>query len=98
MRYKPTSRSPFVTQKLRALIMVTHPVAVLIWFFATILFGLIFAHGIINPSLLIRMAVVIASSQVCVGCMNEYCDRFIDAQIKPWRPIPSGQVSEQAAA
>lgn len=97
MQHKPTSRSYFGAQKLRALIMVTHPVAVLIWFLATILFGLIFVHGDINPFLLIRMAVVIAGSQVCIGSMNEYCDRFLDAQIKPWRPIPSGLVSKQVA-
>lgn len=81
----------------KAYIKLTHPVSVLQWSAATVVFGCIAARGMPDPDLLIRMVVVIIGSKVFIGCTNDYCDRVIDARLKPWRPIPSGAVSEDSA-
>ena len=82
---------------LKALIELSHPVAVLIWGSATWLFAIIATHGSISTVLLLKLIVVVISSQVIIGATNEYADRFIDAELKPWRPIPSGRVSERTS-
>jgi 4-hydroxybenzoate polyprenyltransferase len=74
-----------------------HPSGILTWSVATVVFTCIAVKGVPNPVLLTYMIIVVISSQICIGCMNDYCDRTIDAQIKPWRPIPSGEVSERSA-
>lgn len=83
-------------ETVKAYVALAHPVAVLIWFVATILFSCVAVQGIPNPLLLFRMVVVVVTSQICIGSMNEYCDRAMDTKIKPWRPIPSGRISERA--
>ena len=82
---------------LRALIALTHPVAVIAWSCVTVLFSFVAVRGIPEMSLLIRLVIVVAASQVCIGATNECCDMEVDRQIKPWRPIPSGQASPRSA-
>ena len=45
------------------------------------------------PNLVAAMAFGYAS----VGALNDYCDRDLDRQTKPWRAIPSGLVSPSLA-
>src|SRR6476660_4835358 len=80
-----------------ALVALTHPVAVIAWSCATVLFSFVAVQGIPEISLLLRLVIVVAASQVCIGATNEYCDMEVDGQIKPWRPIPSGQASPRSA-
>lgn len=61
------------------------------------LFSFVAVRGVPNLWLLLRMTVVVTASMITVGCVNEYCDRAIDAQFKPWRPIPSGRITPRTA-
>src|SRR5438874_10302699 len=81
----------------RALVVLTHPVAVVAWSCVTVLFSFVAVRGIPEMSLLIRLVIVVAAAQVCIGSTNEYYDIEVDRQIKPWRPIPSGQASPRSA-
>jgi hypothetical protein len=66
--------------------------------FANVAAGVFLARG---GQMALRDVLVIAAS----GCLytggmvwNDYCDRHIDAQERPDRPIPAGEVSPNAAA
>lgn len=82
---------------LKAYVMLTHPVAVLVWSTATVLFASIVARGHPGHIVLAEMVAVVAGTQACIGCFNEVTDREVDAKVKPWRPIPSGAVSVRSA-
>ncbi len=82
---------------LKDCIKLTHPKAVIQWMILTIIFSCIFMEGLPDISVLLRIVVIIALSQISIGCMNDYCDRNLDKLIKPWRPIPSGRISTRSA-
>jgi 4-hydroxybenzoate polyprenyltransferase len=56
--------------------------------------GLMFvAHRGSPPfGLTLRAMVVVAASQVAVGALNDFVDRYDDARTQPEKPLPSGQV------
>jgi 4-hydroxybenzoate polyprenyltransferase len=47
-------------------------------------------HGGLGASVLVRACLTVLCSQVAVGALNDYVDRFSDAQVQPDKPIPSG--------
>jgi 4-hydroxybenzoate polyprenyltransferase len=66
--------------------------------FANVAAGVFLARG---GRIELRDSLVIAASGClyCAGMVwNDYCDRHVDAQERPDRPIPAGEVSPNAAA
>jgi 4-hydroxybenzoate polyprenyltransferase len=56
------------------------------------------AHrGSPSLALTLRAIAVVASSQVAVGALNDFVDRFDDARTQPEKPLPSGQVLPSVA-
>jgi len=50
------------------------------------------------PALAVVLLMVALSASYCGGMvLNDYCDREIDAREQPFRPIPSGRVTEVEA-
>lgn len=50
-----------------------------------------------GPGLLARVMTVVLLSQIAVGALNDYRDRYTDARTQPEKPIPSGLVSPREA-
>ncbi len=44
-----------------------------------------------------RIGLAMLLSQISISAYNDYCDRYLDARGKPWKPIPAGQVPAWAA-
>ena len=55
-------------------------------------------RGTPEPSLLLRMLLVMLFAQSAIGVTNDICDRELDAATKPWKPIASGLVRAAVAA
>ena len=53
------------------------------------------AGGATGPALL--LGVGMTAFQVSIGALNDLVDAAADAVVKPWKPIPAGQVSRDAA-
>lgn len=59
---------------------------------------LVVAHGELPPlPVFARATAVILLSQLCVGALNDFIDREIDAREQPHKPIPAGMVPARAA-
>jgi 4-hydroxybenzoate polyprenyltransferase len=85
------------TNRVRGIIAMTHPMAVIVSSLMVILASLILFGGLPPVNLLLPMIFSMALIQTSIGLINEYCDRELDAQSKPWRAIPAGLISPRAA-
>jgi 4-hydroxybenzoate polyprenyltransferase len=54
-------------------------------------------HGIPPLGLALRGVAVVAASQVAVGALNDFIDRYDDARTQPNKPLPSKQVGPSVA-
>ncbi len=65
---------------------------------ADILLGFLLTHRSANPWYVLALLLVSSASLYTAGMvLNDYFDREQDARERPFRPIPSGRVSEQSA-
>lgn len=64
-----------------------------------IFLGYLLTHGSFNPPLQLALLLVASASLYLSGMVfNDVFDRKVDAQERPFRPIPSGRISTQHAA
>jgi 4-hydroxybenzoate polyprenyltransferase len=54
-------------------------------------------HGGLGISVLARACAAVLFSQIAVGALNDYIDRFSDALVQPDKPIPSGVADPRTA-
>jgi 4-hydroxybenzoate polyprenyltransferase len=74
-----------------------HPLPVAMIMVAMLAFALVAAHGRPAPSALVWLLLSVFFSQAAIASLNDFCDRRLDAASKPWKPVPAGLVSPQAA-
>lgn len=82
---------------IRAYLLLPHAVPVVTVLAATAGFALLAAGGFPPPWRLARLLLAMLGGQVLIGAVNELVDAELDAQTKPWKPIPSGAVSPRGA-
>ncbi|HLJ69532.1 MAG TPA: UbiA family prenyltransferase [Chloroflexota bacterium] len=73
-----------------------HPFPVLVVVATSTLLLLIAQRHAPGAGLLTRAVLVVFFSQVAIGSLNDFVDRDSDATVQPYKPIPSGQVSDRA--
>jgi 4-hydroxybenzoate polyprenyltransferase len=84
--------------KIKAVIALTHPTAVVIFSLITwILAGLTLSE-FPDLALSIPLVLAMAAAQASVGMFNEVFDWRLDKVTKPWRAIPAGLISPWQAA
>lgn len=54
-------------------------------------------HGGVATPFLVRACATVLCSQIAVGALNDYVDRFSDALVQPDKPIPSGVATPRTA-
>jgi 4-hydroxybenzoate polyprenyltransferase len=64
---------------------------------ASVLLMFVARHGLPPLGLVLRGIMVVGGSQVAVGALNDFIDRFDDARTQPEKPLPSGQVRPSVA-
>lgn len=84
-------------RRLRALLELPHPWAILVVLLATALFGLLATGGDPDGGRFSLLLLGMLGGQLAIGALNEYQDRALDALSKPRRPIPSGLVTPGTA-
>lgn len=89
-------RSPQIGRLLRAA-RVVHPFPTALNVGATLALAVIASDGIPSMWLLARLAGAMFCAQAAIGAANDYCDRDLDAQTKPYKPIVQGLIEPRAA-
>jgi 4-hydroxybenzoate polyprenyltransferase len=85
--------SPPATHSLRAYVEMFHLPPILMVLLATTAFATIAADGLPPAGRLAPYLIAVLATQMAIGVHNDYCDRRLDAQAKPWRALPAGLVS-----
>lgn len=80
-----------------SVVRLVHPFPVSLVVATTEVLVVVAHHGIPAISTLLRAGGVILLSQIAVGALNDYLDRFDDARTQPDKPIPSGRVEPALA-
>lgn len=80
-------------RRLKAYARLIHPFPVAVVMMSSAGLLIVARGGIPQASLAIRAMTVVLLSQVAVGALNDYMDRYTDARTQPDKPIPSGLVS-----
>lgn len=86
-----------LSRQLLAVIRLTHLFAVLVVALVSAVFAWLALGGSPISSPICRVFAAMFALQVAIGCTNEIADRDLDAQGKPWRPLPSGTISVELA-
>ncbi|MEX2159840.1 MAG: UbiA family prenyltransferase [Dehalococcoidia bacterium] len=76
---------------------VIHPFPVALNVAATIGLATIANEGIPAGSTLVRLAGAMFCAQAAIGASNDYCDRDLDAETKPYKPIVQGLLEPRTA-
>ena len=72
--------------------LLSHPVPVLFHIIAVTIFTLLAAWPHFIWSVIVLVIAAHAAMQVSIAMLNDFCDRRIDAQSKPEKPIPRGLI------
>src|SRR5213080_264515 len=72
--------------------LLSHPIPVLFHIIAVTIFTLLAACPHFIWSVIVLVIVAHAAMQVSIAMLNDFCDRRIDAQSKPEKPIPRGLI------
>lgn len=78
---------------LSAWISLLHPAPVAVVLLAAFGFSVTAAGGKPPPRRLLPLLGALLFTQLSISLHNDYCDRALDARVKPWRAIPRGLVS-----
>jgi len=84
--------------RVKSVIALTHPTAVIIFSFATFILALFTSPGKIDLKVVILLTLAMAAAQASNGIFNEVFDRELDQIYKPWRAIPAGYIRPSVAA
>lgn len=85
------------TARRRRTLRLIHPFPTALNAVAVVLLALVAARGSPGLSVLLRLALTMFAAQSAIGIINDCVDRDLDAETKPWKPIPSGAVSLMTA-
>lgn len=91
---------PGIGSRALGFVLVTHPVPSAMYVVAVGLFSWLAAtaaHRPLDPGALARVLVAMASAQAAIGATNDYCDRELDAQSKPAKPLVRGLITPDQA-
>lgn len=83
--------------KVRAVLSITHPGAVIIFGISSLILAIIAEQGLPNFKISLLLVIAMVTSQISIGITNEIFDYELDKKTKPWRALPSGDVSVQGA-
>ena len=99
MQAGATNRPPWSLRLGRAVraARVIHPFPTALNVAATIVLAIIANDGPPPASVLIRLAAAMFCAQAAIGAANDYCDRDLDAQTKPYKPIVRGLIDPSTA-
>lgn len=81
------------TGRLRSIVALTHPTAVLIFGLAVTSMAILAQHGVGSLTVLLLLTFSMGFAQAAIGVFNEVCDFDIDRISKPWRGLPAGCIS-----
>ncbi len=82
---------------LLGLFLLSHPGPVALHIVAVALFALLAAWPHLSWSIFALIVGAHAAMQISIAMLNDYCDRGIDAQSKPRKPIPRGLILPREA-
>ncbi|MDP9314858.1 MAG: UbiA family prenyltransferase [Chloroflexota bacterium] len=85
-----------VLARVRAMLVMLHPVPVLSVLLATIAFALV-ADRSPPPDTFLRLLGSMAGVQLAIGALNDYVDLPLDRTAKPWKPLVAGVVQPATA-
>jgi 4-hydroxybenzoate polyprenyltransferase len=77
--------------------LLSHPIPVLFHIIAVTIFTLLAAWPHFIWSVIVLVIAAHAAMQVSIAMLNDYCDRRVDAQGKPEKPIPRGLILPREA-
>jgi 4-hydroxybenzoate polyprenyltransferase len=99
MQVGATLRQPWPLRLERAVraARVVHPFPVALNVAAAIVLAIIANDGVPSASVLVRLAAAMFCAQAAIGAANDFCDRDLDAQTKPYKPIVRGLIDPAAA-
>ena len=80
-----------------AYVRLPHAVPIMVVLGATAGFAILFSRGVPPAGELVRLLLAMLGGQVAIGAVNEVIDAELDAETKPWKPIPAGDVSVRGA-
>lgn len=84
--------------KIKAIIALTHPTAVILFSLITWILACLTLSRIPDLSVSLRLIFSMAAAQSSVGVFNEVFDWRLDKETKPWRAIPAGLIHPRWAA
>src|SRR5437588_5133686 len=77
--------------------LLSHPIPVLFHIIAVTIFTLLAAWPHFIWSVIVLVIAAHASMQISIAMLNDFCDRRLDAQSKPEKPIPRGLILPREA-
>lgn len=92
-----TSKKYSMSERLYGFFLLTHPGPVALHVLGVAVFALLVAHSHIDWRVFLLVIAAHAAMQCCISMMNDYCDRRLDAQSKPEKPIVRGLVTPREA-
>ncbi len=76
---------------------IIHPFPLALNVAATAVFAVIAVDGLPSASLFVRLTAAMFCVQAAIGASNDYFDRDLDAQTKPFKPIVRGLIEPRTA-
>ncbi len=76
---------------------VIHPFPTLLNVGATLALALIAHGGVPSAGVMFRLGAAMFCAQAAIGAANDYYDRDLDAQTKPWKPVARGLIDPRTA-
>lgn len=86
-----------VLRDARAWLLLPHALAVLVVLATTYAFGVLARGSLALDPTMLRLLGAMLGGQLAIGAVNEIVDTDLDAQTKPWKPIPAGSISRSGA-
>ena len=84
--------------RIKSVIALTHPPAVIIFSLATLILALFTSPEKTDLKVIVLLTLAMAAAQASNGVFNEVFDRELDHINKPWRAIPAGYIQPLVAA
>src|SRR5712692_6726350 len=86
-----------LNEKALGFFLLSHPVPVIFHIIVVTLFTLLAAWQHPIWYIIVLVIAAHAAMQVSIAMLNDYCDRNLDAETKPNKPIPQGLITPREA-